>query len=112
MLRVKKAAGKAGIPVPHLLSLCEDERYLIYAQDQLTFKLFSFTRAVLIYSIIGTPFYLMRYVSGRVIKDPALPGVEPSERREIYNAMCRVLATIHSIDVEQAQLENFGKHGV
>ena len=53
----------------------------------------------------------MRYVSGRVIKDPSLPGVEPTERGEIYSAMCKVLAAIHSIDVEKAELQNFGKHG-
>ena len=54
----------------------------------------------------------MRYVSGRVLKDPSLPGVEPAERREIYTAMCRVLAAIHDIDVKWANLENFGKHGL
>ena len=54
----------------------------------------------------------MRYVNGRVLKDPALPGVEPAERREIYSAMCRVLADIHGMDIEKAQLQNFGKHGI
>ena len=63
-------------------------------------------------SVIGTPFYLMRYVNGRVIKDPALPGVEPAERQEIYSAMCDVLAAIHSVDVEKAGLQDFGKHGM
>ena len=63
-------------------------------------------------SIIGTPFYLMRYVNGRVIKDPTLPGVESAERREIYSAMCNVLAAIHSVDVEKAELQDFGKHGM
>ena len=53
----------------------------------------------------------MRYVNGRVLKDPALPGVEPAERREIYSALCRVLAAIHSVDIEKAQLQDFGKHG-
>ena len=53
----------------------------------------------------------MRYVNGRVLKDPTLPGVIPTERREIYSAMCRVLADIHHMDIEKAQLQDFGKHG-
>ena len=53
----------------------------------------------------------MRYVNGRVLKDPTLPGVEPAERWEIYSAMCRVLADIHRVNIEKAKLQDFGKHG-
>ena len=53
----------------------------------------------------------MRYVNGRVLKDPTLPGVEPAERWEVYSAMCRVLADIHQVNIERAQLQDFGKHG-
>ena len=53
----------------------------------------------------------MRYVNGRVLKDPTLPGVEPAKRWEIYSAMCRVLADIHRVNIERAKLQDFGKHG-
>lgn len=69
-----KALGEAGVPVPMLLSLCEDPRYENEAVTVLT------TLSVL-YSVIGTPFYLMKYIPGRVLKDPSLPSLEPTERR-------------------------------
>ena len=53
----------------------------------------------------------MRYVPGRVPKDPALPGMEPGERGQVYREMARVLAAIHTVDVERAGLTDFGKHG-
>ena len=62
-------------------------------------------------SIIGTPFYLMHYVPGRVLKDPALPGMGPRERGQVYREMARVLAAIHTVDVERTGLTDFGKHG-
>ncbi len=63
-------------------------------------------------SIIGTPFYLMRYIPGRVLKDPSLPQQTPRERGQVYSEMVRVLAAIHSVDVGKANLDDFGKHGV
>lgn len=62
-------------------------------------------------SVIGTPFYLMDYCAGRIFKDPSLPGLEPSQRREIYSAMNGVLCKIHSVDIKAAGLEDYGKHG-
>ena len=53
----------------------------------------------------------MRYVPGRIFKDPSLPEMEQEERREVYAEMCRVLAAIHSVDIEAAKLSDFGKHG-
>ncbi|XP_061459477.1 acyl-CoA dehydrogenase family member 10 isoform X2 [Rhineura floridana] len=85
--RVLKALAEAGIPVPKVFALCEDS------------------------SVIGTPFYLMDYCTGRIFKDPCLPGLEPSQRRAIYTAMNRVLCKIHSVDVRVAGLEDYGKHG-
>ncbi len=60
-------------------------------------------------SIIGSIFYVMEYVSGRVLWDPALPGLSNSERRAHYAAMSRVLADLHSIDTEAADLTSFGR---
>ncbi|XP_030073655.1 acyl-CoA dehydrogenase family member 10 [Microcaecilia unicolor] len=84
--RVMKALGEAGVPVPKMLSLCEDS------------------------SILGTPFYLMEYCTGRIYKEPALPGLDPSQRREIYSTMNQVLCKIHQVDIKHAGLEDFGKH--
>ena len=60
-------------------------------------------------SIIGTPFYLMDFAEGRVLRDPALPGMESSERRAIYEEMSRVLARLHAIDPNAVGLGAFGK---
>uniref|UniRef100_A0A8C5MYB9 Acyl-CoA dehydrogenase family member 10 n=1 Tax=Leptobrachium leishanense TaxID=445787 RepID=A0A8C5MYB9_9ANUR len=84
--RVMKALGETGVPVPKVISLCEDS------------------------SIIGTPFYLMEYFSGRIFKDPALPGLDEKDRRAIYTAMNQVLCKIHSVDIKAAGLEDYGKH--
>uniref|UniRef100_A0A8D2JA34 Acyl-CoA dehydrogenase family member 10 n=1 Tax=Varanus komodoensis TaxID=61221 RepID=A0A8D2JA34_VARKO len=85
--RILKALAGAGVPVPKVWALCEDS------------------------SIIGTPFYLMDYCTGRIFKDPSLPELEPSQRGGIYSAMNRVLCQIHSVDIKAAGLEDYGKHG-
>ena len=64
-----------------------------------------------IYSIIGTPFYLMEYVEGKIHKDPSLPGMTPEERKKVYSAMNRTIAKIHAVDVHQAGVADYGKHG-
>lgn len=66
---------------------------------------------VCVCSVVGTPFYLMGYVSGRVLKDPSLRGIPIHERRGIYKRMPEILASIHSVDIEKADLSNFGKFG-
>ena len=58
--QVMKALGTAGVPVPECLALCEDE------------------------SVCGTPFYIMRYIHGRVFKNAALNEVPKEQRKEIY----------------------------
>jgi aminoglycoside phosphotransferase (APT) family kinase protein len=75
------------VPVPQPLHLCSDE------------------------SIIGTPFYLMEPVHGRIFTDPALLSVAEHERAEYYAAALRVLATIHDTDLAKAGLLEFGKDG-
>ena len=85
--RVIKALHPSGFPVakPHVL--CEDE------------------------SIIGTSFYLMDFVEGRVLWDQALPGMSKRERGEIWDALNRVMAQLHAIDYRSVGLEDFGKPG-
>ena len=63
------------------------------------------------HSVIGTPFYLMKYVPGRIFKSPALSELEGPERSGFYTAMCQVLAAIHSVDIEKVGLQDFGKEG-
>ncbi|GLS14821.1 phosphotransferase family protein [Hydrogenophaga electricum] len=61
--------------------------------------------------VIGTPFYLMERVEGRVFADNALPDMAPDGRRAIYLAMAETLAQLHRIDWRAAGLEGFGKPG-
>jgi len=59
--------------------------------------------------VLGTPFYLMERVDGRVFNDGSLPGLHPSERRAIYFAMADTLATLHAIDWRAVGLADFGR---
>src|SRR5687768_10489487 len=85
--RVIEALHRAGFPVaaPHLL--CEDPL------------------------VIGTPFYVMDYVEGRVLWDPSLPGMTKAERGAIWDEQNRVIAKLHSIDYRAIGLDDFGKPG-
>ncbi len=83
--RVMHGLGSIGAPVPQMLSLCQDK------------------------SVIGTDFYVMNCVEGRVFSDPALPGLNAAERREIYLDLARVLGRIHRVDYKFVGLEGFGR---
>src|SRR5579864_1596958 len=72
--RVMKALGTVGFPVPNMRALCLDE------------------------SIIGTTFYVMDYLAGRIFRDARLPGIEPAERAAIYDELNSVLARLHLTD--------------
>ena len=85
--RVLKALEGRGFPAPRPLALCEEE------------------------SVIGTAFYLMSHVAGRIFWNPALPDLEREERRLIFDAMNEGLAKLHSIDVAAAGLSDYGKPG-
>src|SRR5690606_24189737 len=60
-------------------------------------------------SIIGTPFYLMERVEGRVFSDCSLPDLSPDERRGIYLAMAEALAALHSVNPNDVGLSDYGK---
>lgn len=62
-------------------------------------------------ALLGTPFYLMERVPGRVFADAALPGLAPAERRAIYLAMADTMATLHKVDWRAAGLADYGRHG-
>jgi len=85
--RVMKALEPTDVPVPGMCLLCEDE------------------------SVIGTTFFVMEYVEGRLFKDLTLPDMLPAERRAIYFEMIRVLAALHSVDYVALGLSDFGKPG-
>ena len=63
-------------------------------------------------SVVGSAFYVMEYIEGRVLWDPAMPELSTKERSEHYAAMNSVLAAVHSIDLKSTSLEDFGRpHG-
>jgi aminoglycoside phosphotransferase (APT) family kinase protein len=63
-------------------------------------------------TVVGTPFYIMERLPGRVIHDNALPGLSPEERRQVYRSMAETLAKLHAVDWAAIGLEDFGRpHG-
>lgn len=62
-------------------------------------------------NVLGTPFYLMEWLDGRVFHEFATPGVTTDERAELYRSMCKTLATIHRLDFDAIGLGDFGKPG-
>jgi aminoglycoside phosphotransferase (APT) family kinase protein len=85
--RVITALGATDVPVPRTYLLCEDP------------------------GIVGTSFYVMECVSGRVLTDPRLPGGSPAERAAIYDSMNDVLARLHRVDWKALGLTDFGRTG-
>ncbi|WP_448042892.1 phosphotransferase family protein [Bradyrhizobium liaoningense] len=61
--------------------------------------------------ILGTPFYLMEWLDGRVFQEFALNGLTPVERTECYRSMCATLAAIHRLDYQKLGLGDFGRPG-
>ena len=85
--RVIAALHKVGFPVARPHVLCEDD------------------------SVIGTAFYVMDYVEGRVLWDQSLPGMTKAERGAIWDELNKVIARLHSLDYREIGLEDFGKPG-
>ena len=85
--RVMDALASTDVPVAKMHLLCEDE------------------------SVIGRAFYVMEYVEGRVLWDQGLPGMTTTERGAIYDEMNRVIAAMHSVDVNKIGLADYGKPG-
>jgi aminoglycoside phosphotransferase (APT) family kinase protein len=85
--RVLAALKDSPVPVARVHALCEDP------------------------DVIGSAFYVMDYVEGRIFWDALLPEAAPSERRAIYLEMVRVLAALHSLDYKAVGLSDYGKPG-
>lgn len=85
--RVMRALGGAGFPVPRAYALCEDK------------------------SVIGSVFYVMAMVEGRILWDGRLPDCTTAERRAIYEAEIDTLATLHRLDPHAIGLGDYGHPG-
>jgi aminoglycoside phosphotransferase (APT) family kinase protein len=85
--RVLRALAGTGVPVPHVLALCEDD------------------------GVLGSMFYVMEHVTGRNLIDPSLPGETVAGRAALMAEMSRVLAVIHEVDIAAAGLLDFGAPG-
>jgi len=85
--RVMHALRDTDVPVPRMYALCEDP------------------------SVIGTKFYVMEKVQGRVFTDLMLPGFTNDQRRALYRDLTRVLAALHSVDPVAVGLADFGRPG-
>lgn len=84
--RVMNALGREGsVPVPRVLCLCEDP------------------------AVIGTAFYVMEHVDGRIFWNPALPDLDPVSRRRCFEAMVDTLAALHSLSPATLGLSDFGR---
>lgn len=59
--------------------------------------------------MLGTPFYLMQHVRGRIFSDPSLPGLPPAQRAAVYEAMACTLAALHRVQPAEVGLAGFGK---
>jgi aminoglycoside phosphotransferase (APT) family kinase protein len=83
--RVISALAGTDVPVARAYALCSDD------------------------AVIGTMFYIMACVDGRIMWDPALPGMNPAERTAIFMEMNRVIAALHQVDVQAVGLGDYGK---
>jgi aminoglycoside phosphotransferase (APT) family kinase protein len=85
--RVLQALHGTAVPVAQPLHLCADE------------------------SVLGSMFYLMSYVDGRIFWDPSLPDMDPAQRGDIYLAIIDAMAALHTVDPAAVGLADYGKPG-
>jgi aminoglycoside phosphotransferase (APT) family kinase protein len=85
--RVMAALGPTGFPAPRMRALCEDA------------------------SVIGTAFYVMDHMEGRIFRSARLPDLTPAERAATYDALNANLARLHAIDYRAIGLEDYGRPG-
>jgi aminoglycoside phosphotransferase (APT) family kinase protein len=85
--RAISALAATDVPVPRAMLFCDDA------------------------AVVGTPFYVMERLEGRVFHQATLPGVSPSERSAMYLAMAEMLARLHDVDPAAIGLGDFGRAG-
>jgi aminoglycoside phosphotransferase (APT) family kinase protein len=86
--RVMAALAATPVPVPRVHALCEDD------------------------SVIGSAFYVMEYLDGRIFWDQRLPEIaSPAERGAMFQSMNAVIAALHNVDYGAVGLGDFGRPG-
>ena len=85
--RVLHALQATPVPVPRVHALCEDD------------------------SVIGSAFYVMEFLDGRVLMDARLPGMTPADRAAIFDSMNATIAALHSVDPVAVGLADYGRPG-
>ncbi|KAL4792560.1 kinase-like domain-containing protein [Aspergillus venezuelensis] len=83
--RILHALRDTNVPVPKVYVLCEDER------------------------VIGTAFYVMEFLDGRIFTDPGMPGLTPEERGEMWRSAIQTLINIHTLPYISLRLKTLGK---
>ena len=85
--RAMAALGSVGFPVPRVRAYCADPL------------------------VVGTEFYVMDFLEGRIFRDARLPGMAPAERAAIYDNLNDTLARLHQVDYAAIGLADYGKPG-
>jgi aminoglycoside phosphotransferase (APT) family kinase protein len=85
--RILKALGSSDVPVPRMRVMCDDD------------------------GVIGTAFYVMDFLEGRVFRDASLPGLATLERAAVYDELNATLAKLHQVDFDSIGLGDFGRRG-
>ena len=85
--RVMDALYSTDVPVPKMYALCED------------------------ISVIGTKFYIMEAIEGRIFDRPMMEEAPIEQRRELWRDLIRVLAALHAVDYQAVGLESYGRPG-
>lgn len=85
--RVLSALAGTGVPVPRVFALCEDD------------------------AVIGSAFFVMEFIEGRIFWDQRLPGFTPAERRALFDSMNDTIARLHRVDYAALGLESYGRPG-
>jgi aminoglycoside phosphotransferase (APT) family kinase protein len=83
--RVLSALAGSDVPAPQVLAFCDDP------------------------SILGSAFYVMTFVEGRIFYDQRLPGLTPPERAAIFDAMNEAVSALHGVDPASVGLADFGR---
>src|SRR5689334_21221118 len=84
---IKALSDHTDVPVPQPYALCQDD------------------------SVIGTAFYIMEFLPGRIFADPAMSGTTAPERGKIFDSMNDVLARLHNVDYRKIGLGDYGREG-
>ncbi|CAI7579995.1 unnamed protein product [Penicillium manginii] len=83
--RVLLALQGTDIAVPRVYCLCEDS------------------------TVLGTSFYVMEFLDGRIFEDPSFPGVPPQERNEMWCEAITTLAKLHTVNIDAVGLGSYGR---